>query len=50
MTMSSLDEPTSFMPVAQSFKHDAVAWLPTVPWQAPPTVLAASTGSNAASS
>jgi hypothetical protein len=31
MTMSSLDNPGEFTPVAQSFKDDAVSWLPRVP-------------------
>lgn len=31
MTMSSLDNPAVFTPVAQSFMADAVAWLPAVP-------------------
>ena len=35
MTMSSLDNPSEFTPVAQSFKQDGVAWLPTVPWSIP---------------
>jgi len=33
MTMSSLDNPGEFAPVAQSFKEDAVAWLPVIPWE-----------------
>jgi hypothetical protein len=34
MTMSSLDNPGEFIPVAQSFKDDGVPWLPRVPWSA----------------
>jgi hypothetical protein len=34
MTMSSLDDPGEFVPVAQSFKEHGVRWLPLIPWAA----------------